>query len=420
MRVLWIGSSGHYVPSHSSQGGYNGGGWITSLQKEMMKIPNIILGVSFCKDGEPEKVVQNGVIYYPIPNHVKSFKDKIIDFYHIHDVKRDEILWPYYKDKFRSVIDDFKPDVVHIFGSEKYEGLAAFVTGTIPTVLHVQGLLSLYVNVFLPPDFSKWQYIMSGNSLAGIFHNYQYLAYWRRSVYREKAVLKAVPYLLGRTEWDKQALSILNSKAKYYYGGELLRDVFYVERDRIIPNKLVIVTIISFPTYKGYDVILKVANILKNELHLDFEWIVYGDVEPTFMERHLRLHHQNLNLNLCGVASAEQIQDSLLRCTLYFHPSYIENSSNAIAEAMLTGIPVVASRVGGNDSLVEHGKTGFLYPATDPYVAAYYVNQLADNKDLNVMFGKNAQKVAKVRHDKNKIVKELLQVYHMLSNARWI
>lgn len=39
--------------------------------------------------------------YYPVPNHSKSKRDKIIDLWKIHDVTRDEILWPYYEEKFK-------------------------------------------------------------------------------------------------------------------------------------------------------------------------------------------------------------------------------------------------------------------------------------------------------------------------------
>lgn len=414
MRILWIGGSGLYVPSHASQGGYNGGGWVASVQKEIMKCENITLGISFCQDGEPEKVMQDSVAYYPVPNHVKSRKDKIIDLWKIHDVKRDEVLWPYYEEKFKKVIDDFKPDVIHIFGSELYQGLAARVTGDIPTVLHIQGLLSLYLYIYLPPSVSKWQYYMSGKGLKGKYHNYQYLAYWHRSVHREKAILKSVPHVIGRTDWDRQALAVLNPKAQYHYGGEILRDVFYEEKERRIPVKPVITSTISFPTYKGYDVILKVANILKNEMHLDFEWNVFGNVQPDFMEKHVGLRHKDLNINLRGVASAEDIRDALLGSTLYFHPSYVENSPNAVAEAQLVGIPVVASRVGGTDTMVEHGKTGFLYPVTDPYMAAYYVGRMIEDEEENMAIGIKAREIALVRHDKRQIVKELLDVYEQI------
>lgn len=418
MRVLWIGGSGCYVPSHKGSGGYNGGGWVASVQKEIMKHGDITLGISFCKDGEPDKVVQEGVTYYPVPNHTKPRKDKVIDLLKINDVTRDEVVWPYYEDKFKKIIADFKPDVIHIFGSELYQNLAALVTGDIPTVLHIQGLLSLYIYIFLPPSVSKWQFYMSGKGLKGKYHNYQYLAYWYRSVHREKAILKAVPHVIGRTDWDKQALEVLNPKAEYHYGGEILRDIFYEACERKMPAKPVITTTISFPTYKGYDVILKVANILKNEVGLDFEWNVYGNVLPEFMEKHTGLRHENLNVHLRGVASAEQLHDALLNSTLYFHSSYVENSPNSVGEAQLVGIPVVASRVGGTDSMVEHGKTGFLYPVTDPYMAAYYIKRMVENQEENITIGKAAREVALVRHDKGTIMAQLLDTYRNIINSK--
>lgn len=414
MRVLWIGGSGLYVPSQQGRSGYNGGGWVASVQKELMQRDNITLGISFCKDGEPTKVVQDGVVYYPIPHHTKSKKDKIIDLFKLNDAARDEVLWPYYEQKFKEVIEDFKPDVIHIFGSELYHGLAARVADNIPMVLHIQGLLSLYIYILLPPGFSRREYIMSGKGLKGKFHHLQYLAYWKRSAYREKAILNAVPYVIGRTDWDRQAMAVLNPKANYYYGGEILRDVFYEARERQFLKVPTITTTISFPTYKGYDVILKVANILKNELHLNFQWNVYGNIDPEFMEKHIGLSHQDLNVNLCGVASAETLRDALLSSTMYFHSSYIENSPNSVGEAQMVGVPVVASRVGGTDSMVEHGKTGFLYPVTDPYMAAYYIKRLIDNKEENMAIGKKAREIALVRHDKRQIVEELLDVYKQI------
>lgn len=419
MRILWItATAGNYQSPHSCGGGYNGGGWISSMQNELAKCDDIKLGIAFCRNGEPAKVEQDGVVYYPIPHHTKSKKDKFFDLFKLNDATRDEVLWPYYEEKFKKVIDDFKPDVIHIFGSELYQGLAARVTVDIPTILHIQGLLSLYIYIYLPPSVSKWQYYMSGKGLKGKYHNYQYLAYWHRSVYREKAILKAVPHVIGRTDWDRQALAVLNPKAQYHYGGEILRDIFYEVKKRKMPSKPVITSTISFPTYKGYDVILKVADILKNEMHLDFEWNVFGNVQPEFMEKHTDLKHENLNIHLRGVASADTIRDTLLGSTLYFHSSYVENSPNSVGEAQLVGIPVVASRVGGTDSMVEHGKTGFLYPVTDPYMAAYYIGRMIEDKKENVKIGRQAREVAQVRHDKGKIVEELLKTYQQIVDTK--
>ena len=46
-------------------------------------------------------------------------------------------------------------------------------------------------------------------------------------------------------------------------------------------------------------------------------------------------------------------------------PSLAEGISNAILEAMASGLPIVATRVGGNAELIEEGMTGRIVPRAD-------------------------------------------------------
>ena len=59
------------------------------------------------------------------------------------------------------------------------------------------------------------------------------------------------------------------------------------------------------------------------------------------------------------------IEDSLRRMDVFVLPSINEGISNTILEAMATGLPVVAGRVGGNPELVVDGVTGTLYDPGD-------------------------------------------------------
>jgi sugar transferase (PEP-CTERM/EpsH1 system associated) len=91
-------------------------------------------------------------------------------------------------------------------------------------------------------------------------------------------------------------------------------------------------------------------------------------------------------LNFGGVESMAwlpgQREDvpSLLRCMdLFVLPSLAEGISNTILESMASGLPVVATGVGGNLELVEDGVTGTLVPPKDEdamaeAIAAYVVN----------------------------------------------
>lgn len=414
MRVLWFTNS---PCNYRTGGGYNGGGWMTALQDALVNYnynDKIELGISFVMNGQPQKVEQDGVVYYPVPSAVKSKKDKILDALHPNDLHRDEVLWGHYTSHFKRVIDDFQPDVIEIFGSELYMGLAALATER-PCVLHIQGLLSLYIYIYLPPGVSRLKYIMK-NGIRKAWGNWQYLNYWTRSAYREKVILQHVKHVIGRTEWDRQAMEILNPNAKYHYGGEILRADFFKAYKRNIPERLTIVSTISQPPYKGLDLLLKIANILKNEVGLDYEWKVFGNVDLKFAENITGLRHKDVNVTICGVASAEQLKDAILAATLYFHPSYTENSPNSICEAQILGVPVVATNVGGTSSLVDDGRTGLLFPCTDPYMAACQILRLYNDKEENISMGKAAREVALVRHDKKQIVSQLIETYKSVIN----
>lgn len=60
-------------------------------------------------------------------------------------------------------------------------------------------------------------------------------------------------------------------------------------------------------------------------------------------------------------------------------PSLAEGISNTILEAMASGLPVVATAVGGNADLVAHGETGYIVPAADPQAMAEQLISLASN-----------------------------------------
>ena len=409
MRVLWFTNTP--CNYQSSFGGYNGGGWMSALQNEIIKQEDISLGICFCQDGQPLKVEQDKTIYYPTQSHKKKLKNKILDIVKYKDLSRDKVLWNHYINHFKNVINDFKPDIVEIFGSELYMGLAAIAAENIPHVLHIQGLLSLYIYIYLPPGVSLSSYYFQDWNPKNIYNRFQLYTYWKRSCYREQEILKYCKHVIGRTDWDENASKILNPNRIYHYGGEILRPEFYEEVERKIPEKLTIVTTSSNPMYKGFDYVLQTAYILKNKIGADFDWLVYGNVNPSFAEKLTKIKHEEVNVKLVGVADAVTLRDAISSATLYFQPSYIENSPNSVCEAQILGVPVVATNVGGTSSLIEHGRTGFLIPTNDPYTAVGRIMEVYNERNLNKEIGINARTVASKRHDRIYIVNNLISTY---------
>jgi glycosyltransferase involved in cell wall biosynthesis len=66
----------------------------------------------------------------------------------------------------------------------------------------------------------------------------------------------------------------------------------------------------------------------------------------------------------------DDVPELLQGMDVFVLPSIAEGISNTILEAMACGLPVVATRVGGNAELVAAGETGQLVPASDPEALA--------------------------------------------------
>ena len=94
--------------------------------------------------------------------------------------------------------------------------------------------------------------------------------------------------------------------------------------------------------------------------------------------------------------------------------STMENSPNALGEAMLLGLPCVATRTGGVPSLLEDKKEGLLYPPCDVAALTEALLQIFSEKVIASVYGDNARKRAMLTHDAARNVKELIHVYHRM------
>lgn len=411
MRILWFTNTmSCYTPQGSfSAHGYNGGGWISSAEKMMRGQKGIKLAVAFMAEGQPIKVEQNGVIYYPISADYSSTIKKLRLLIGDNEIF-ERSTWSYYLDHFKRIVDDFNPDIVHVWGSEQYFGLVWKVTDK-PVVLHIQGIIGPCVNAYMPAGMSwtdmrreTWNPI---KRIRCLYHEKS----WCNSAYREQEIFNGLTATFGRTLWDKSVAHCLNPNIPYYHVDEILRDEFYKETERHLPERLTIVTTISSPPYKGFDLVLKTAKILKQNMNMNFEWKCYGNINPTFIERQVGIRHQDVGVMLMGVASVNELITAELNATLYFHSSYIDNSPNSLCEAQMLGLPIVATNVGGIPSLVRDGIDGYLIPANDPYQAACFIERFFNDRTRNIEMGKKGQVSAYARHNPKNVVEQIIAAY---------
>jgi glycosyltransferase involved in cell wall biosynthesis len=114
---------------------------------------------------------------------------------------------------------------------------------------------------------------------------------------------------------------------------------------------------------KGHRLLLEAVALLPAELR-EVHFVYAGD-GPEREPLARRIEELGLSGRVHLLGHRLDVPALLARSEAACLCSSAEGLSNALMEAMAAGLPVVATRVGGNPELVQEGETGFLVPAGD-------------------------------------------------------
>lgn len=415
MKILWIVNTLFPYPAEKMNREKTVyGGWLNSLMNSLNKSEEIKnLGIATFYNGDKLlKFVDKKIIYYVIPVKDANKYDK-----------NSELFW-------KDVVNDFNPDLIHIHGTEYPFSLSCI--NACPNqkyCVSIQGLVSVcgqkkvYTAGIETNDILK--NITFRDCLKFDFLFNQHKKMLKRAKY-EKEILQKVNIVIGRTSWDYAYTENINGNRKYYKCNESLRDSFYnnnwdynnIEKNSIFMSQ------ISYPL-KGFHVMLKAMpklikeypnlkvyiagnNILETKNIFDkIKFSGYAKYLKTLIKKY------NLNKHICftGLLNEEELCNALKKCNLFVQTSSIENSSNSLGEAMLIGMPIVASFVGGTPDMIKDKEEGLLYPFGDEVLLSKYIKDIFENIDDAILMGKKAQEHAKKTHNINNNTKNIINIY---------
>ncbi len=418
MNILWI--TNIPLPDASSLMGEKPipfGGWLVNAASELIKEQNIVLNVAFPKNDidKVEVIKGENINYYPFPS--VNYSDKA-------SMKENANLI--------NIIDESKPDIVHIFGTEFPHTLAMVNVCNlkgITTIISVQGLVSVIakhyitglpiqlLNRFTFRDFLKQDNIKQ-----------QQRKFEKRGKYEIEALQK-VSHIIGRTTWDRACTSFINEDAHYHHCNETLRDVFYRHRWDInqCEKYSIFLSQGSYPIKGLHFVIESLPLLLKRYPNVK---LYVGGIDITkystlkeklkissygkYIKDLINIHNLQNHIIFTGILNEKQMCELYLKSHVFVCPSSIENSPNSLGEAMMLGVPSVASDVGGIADLLKHKEEGFLYQSDAPYMLAHYICEIFGDDQLALEFSENARKKALKRHDRKLNNERLKEIYHTL------
>lgn len=381
------------------------GGWLINSSKKLSEENNIKLTLVF-----PDNKVKN----------IEKYKGEKITYYAFRKSN---------KENFKKILEEVKPDIVHIHGTEfshSLDMLKACEEKNIKKVTSIQGLVSVisrHMTANLPIRViygMTLRNFLFRDSVTGLIKNFK-----KRGV-SEIQVIKQSTDIIGRTSWDYACVKQLNDNLNYHFCNESLREEFYNHRWEIEKMEkysiflsqgqysikglhyvieAMPIIIKNYPNARlyvgGKNIILKTS--IKDRLLITY----YGKYIKELIKKY------KLEKNVIFVGELDEIAmcQRYLKSNVFVCPSTIENSPNSLAEAMILGVPSIATNVGGILDMLDHKKDGLIYQTDAPYMLAHHICEIFENPDLANFLSKNARKKALDAHDIQKNTKKLLEIY---------
>ena len=432
MRVLWVCNI--MLPVVAEELGMpvsNKEGWLSGLSRRLLcgaetadqgsPTEHIVLGVCFPVNGTLEeaerirgRLSDTELFYY-------GFSEDIV-----HEERYDAAL----EQQMREIISDFQPDILHCFGTEYGHTYAAVRAFARPkrTLIGIQGVCAALAEHYLDGIPEK---IMRRSTFRDLVKKDNLLKQqekMRKRGEREAQALALTGHVTGRTRFDRTETKKAAPQAAYHGMNETMRACFYdgVWSYESCEKHSLFVSQGNYPI-KGLHYVLRALVILKKQ-YPDIRLYVAGDcivrrgssawmnkIKISSYGAYLQTLIQEgaLEEQICflGPMNAQEMKEQYLKTHVFVSASTIENSPNSVGEAMLLGVPVVSSAVGGVPDLITDEKEGLLYHADNVNALAMAVTRIFEDEELAGKLSAAARARALQTHDADENYRTLCRMY---------
>jgi glycosyltransferase involved in cell wall biosynthesis len=187
---------------------------------------------------------------------------------------------------------------------------------------------------------------------------------------------------------------------------QALKTRFGIEED-----ERVVLAVGRLSQEKGHlDLISAFAGLRNAHSGLEVKLVLVGD-GPERARLEAAVSALGLSEQVIFTGHISNVREFYAAADLMALPSYSEGSPNVLLEAMATGVPVVATAVGGVPEIVEDGKSALLVSAGDAPAMAAAMADLLTDKELARRLAANASALVATRYTPESYVNSLLAIY---------
>lgn len=321
------------------------------------------------------------------------------------------------KKKFRELVNEFRPDIVHVFAIQTHitpSILDVCREYGIPVVMscndykHICPNYKLYHHGRLCEDCKGGKFLMAVKnrcckdsvtfSVASGLESYVHAAL---NIYRKNihTFLFASEFMAHKTEefWGADS-----------FRWRMLRNPFDTQKSLLYGDAgKYLLYFGRLIDEKGVDVLLRAAALIP-----DVNLVVVGDGPERGALENLADTMHLCNVRFVGPKWGEELNDYLRHSRCVIVPSlWHENFPYVILQAFAAGKPVIGSNRGGIPELVKDGLHGLVYPADDSDALARAMRRMAGDENLAKQMGERARRYVVEEFNDEVFYRQLMSIY---------
>ncbi|MBL4796370.1 MAG: glycosyltransferase family 4 protein [Oleispira sp.] len=164
---------------------------------------------------------------------------------------------------------------------------------------------------------------------------------------------------------------------------------------------------------KGHKYLLDAFSLFTKKHSSKWILVLLGEGE---LEDELKAQAKKLGIldNVFFVGFQDNVQEWLGASDLMVSATLSEGLSNALIEAVATGLPIIATNVGGNPEVVEHGFNGLLVESEDSLALCNAIEEITSNEKKYLDMSKNSRIKAERDFSNDTMVERLETLYKSL------
>ena len=192
------------------------------------------------------------------------------------------------------------------------------------------------------------------------------------------------------------------SPSHLYFLPNVVDTAWFKPSDRLPEEPFTLIAVGRLVREKRLDRFLSILHRLRNDFGLNVTgWIIGSGRQNEDLSAELESRARRLGLSPDIVqfrGSVSDMRPVYHRASVCVLTSDFEGTPNVLLEAMASGLPVVATQVGGVSEIVQHGRTGFLAEPDDLDGLVTPLVELVKNSELRMEMGRRARAFVEANH----------------------